>query len=56
MQGGKKIKFIPIHPRGQNGCKVKKQIMHFSIHPFHLEMCLLFQKKKKKPTSIHMIT
>ncbi len=48
MQGKKiKKKFIPIHPRGQNGwMQGKKKDECISIHPFHLEMCLLlFQKK-----------
>jgi hypothetical protein len=47
MQGEKK-NFIPIHPRGQNGCKAKKDNA-FSIHPRGQNGC----KAKKDNAFFH---
>jgi hypothetical protein len=42
-----KKKFIPIHPRGQNGwMQGKKKDECISIHPFHLEMCVCCSQRK----------
>jgi hypothetical protein len=44
------IKFIPIHPRGQNGCKEKKDNAFFHSS-FSIWKCGVVPKEKT-PTSI----